>query len=166
MLPIGKLLKISLYTIFLVLNLSLSCVFAMSILRPFLLVILEVATYNWPWLKTCLDRKRPARCNDCSWLLFIVITKQIDIGNCLIFRTKCNLESERDSTIRGMNTLSLTWVPEMIFPSKNHFDNWVTKSFVPLQSPTLWFKFWSSIIGIPTLSMSLWLGIPRNLEEF
>ena len=41
----------------------------------------------------------------------------------------------------------------------------MTRSVVPLQSPLLWFKFRSNIIGRPTFNLSLWFGIPRNFNE-
>jgi hypothetical protein len=84
------------------------------------------------------------------YLLFIVKAKQTYIESCLLFNTNNNWESEWDITICGMNTLSSTRVSDMILASNIRFNNWVTKSLVSLQSPSLWFKLRSNIIEIPT----------------
>ena len=65
-----------------------------SIFNPFLVVTLDTATYNCPCVNTGWGRYNPTFDNDCSRLLFIVIAKHNDIGNCLLENLNGNSESE------------------------------------------------------------------------
>ena len=128
--------KTSLYTIFFVSDFFSISSLMMRNFRPFLLVTLDTATYNCPWLKTGFGKYTPTCCNDCPWLLFIVIAKHTEVGNCHLFKTNGHFESLGDKVILGMNTCLPILVPIMIFASITHVANLVIMSLVQLQRPS------------------------------
>ena len=131
-----RLVKTSLYTIFFVSNFFSISLLMMRNFSQFLLVTLEIATYNCPWLKTSFGKYTPTCFNDCPWLLFIVIAKHTEIGNCRLFKTNGHFESLGDNVILGMNTRLPILVPIMIFASITHVANLVIMSLVQLQRPS------------------------------
>ena len=133
--------KTSLYTIFFVSDFFSVSSLMMRNFRPFLLVTLDTATYNFPWLKKGFGKYTPTCFNDCPWLLFIVIAKHTEIGNCHLFKMNGHFESLGDNVILGMNTCLPILVPVMISASITHVANHVIMSLVPLQRPSFWFKF-------------------------
>jgi hypothetical protein len=42
----------------------------------------------------------------------------------------------------------------------------VTVNLIPLHKPSVWSKFLSSMIGVPTLSLIKWFGSPDVCKEF
>ena len=65
------------------------------------------------------------------------------------------IKSLGDNVILGMNTHVPILVPVIIFASITHVANFVIINLVPLQSPSLWFKFLSNIIGKPIFNVNL-----------
>lgn len=118
---------------------SLGCSSSVVRIRmPFLLVTLERATYNCPWVNTCFGRNSPTCSRDCPWLLFMVMAKHNDIGYCLRLRTNGHFDSEGDNVILGMRIFSPMLEPLITSPSTNHLPSCVIFILVPLHRPAPW----------------------------
>jgi len=137
-----------------------------SIFNPFLVVTLDTTTYNWPCVNTSRGRYNPTFDNDCPWLLFIVIEKHNDIGNCLLENLNGNPESEGTKSILGINTFCPIPLPVMTVAVMMFFPRWLTCSRVPLHNPLAWSMFLSNMIGTPVFRINLWFGIPEHLMSF
>ena len=131
-----RLVKTSLCIIFFVSDFLSVSMLMMRNFSTFLLVTLDTAMYNCPWLKIGFGKYTPTCCNDCPWLLFIIIAKHTEIGNCRLFKTNGHFESLGDNVILGMNTRLPILVPVMISTSITHVANLVIISLVPLQRPS------------------------------
>ena len=68
-------------------------------------------------MKTGCGKNRPTLFKDWPWLLFIVIAKETEIGNCLCFRMSGHFNAVGDKIILGIKTLEPIFVPIIIFAS-------------------------------------------------
>jgi len=134
--------------------------------RPFLLVTLDIATYNCPWLKTGFGRYTPTCFKDWPWLLLIVIAKHTEIGNYRLFKRNGHFDSLGDNVILGIKTCAPILVLVMIFASMTHVPSLVITNLVPLQTPAFWFRFQSNMIGKADFNFNLWFGNPGNPNVF
>ena len=161
-----KLRNNSLYTMFFVLLLILHSSSIINIFKHCLLFTLDKATYNWPWVKTGCLKNKPTFDNDCPWLLFMVMEKHTEIGNCLLWNLYGILLFVGVKDILGINVRLPILLPDMIYASITRFPKDNTRNLVPLHNPDFWSIFLNNITGTPTFSTILWFGKSDNLRPF
>ena len=118
-------------------------------------VHLDIATYNWPWVKTGVLRSTPTYLTDCPWDLLIVIAKANLTGNCLRWKWNPIASSGGLREILGMNAHSPSWSPPSILTSSTLFVHCSKTQRVPLHNPLEGSMFRRIIRGQPILSCSL-----------
>ena len=79
------------------------------------------------------------------WLLLIVIAKHKDIGICLLWNLKGNLESDGTKSMLGIKILSPMFFPIITSAKITFLPKWLTCNLVPLQRPFAWSIFLKSI---------------------
>jgi len=136
------------------------------ICSPFLLCTHESATYSWPWQNTGFGKYNPTCAKDCPRDLFMAIANETMNENCLLISLNGHGESKGDIFILDMYVVWPILGSVIISASTTLVPSLVTISRVPLHKPFAWSKLRSSMMGVPTLILSLWLGIPDVFKEF
>ncbi len=121
---------------------------------------------NIPWEYTGDGKYTLMLFNVWPWLLLIVITNAIQIGNWWWCKTNGQSVPEGDMMMRGVNTHLPTLFPMMISASMTHWPNLLIINLVPLHNPIDWLKLHNKRISTPTLSSNLWFTILLNCKMF
>lgn len=150
----------SVYTILCVQSSNEVGLFSINTLRPFGEVILDSATYNWPWEKTGEGKYTPTVYNVWPWLLLMVMAYESHMGNWRRFNLKGHFDWVDVVIMRGIYAFEPLAFPVIISPSITLVVSWVTISLVPLQSPLEGSRFRRSIIGTPIFRCRMWSGSP------
>ena len=126
---------------------------AADTLMPSKLLLLENATYRWPWENTGSGRKMPTFSRVCPCALFMVNAYHLGTENWRRFKLNGRSVSVGVKVILGINTFSFFLLPDPI--SQTNY----TKR-VPFKRPDFASKFLNSMIGECTCNESLWGGRP------